>query len=183
MNPRIPVIGVIGGLAVIILAIAYSGTSIIDDTSGEGLIGSSGGMPTIEPLVIDLEEIIIKEVDERSALIEISFKVANPNYKSVILEMIRYSVFEDGMKIGTKSIGDRAAPGGLVGASNYYTILSDRPSIIKDEFTIQNNGNIPELWNALETATPQWRVTGEAYFNLSSMTAGGENEITFEFTR
>ena len=183
MNPKIPVLGVIGGLAIVILAIAYSGTSIIDDTSGEGLIGTPGGIPAIEPLVIDLEEIVIKEVDERSAFIEISFKVANPNYKSVILEMIRYNVYEDGMKIGTKSIGDRAAPGGLVGASNYYTILSDRPSIIKDEFTIQNNGNIHELWNALETGTPQWRVTGEAYFNLSSMTAGGENEITFEFTR
>ena len=89
----------------------------------------------------------------------------------------------DGMKIGTKSIGDRAAPGGIVGASNYFTILSDRPTIIGDEFTIKNTGNTPELWNALENNTPQWRVTGEAYWNLSSMTAGGENEITFEFTR
>jgi len=183
LNPKIPVIGVIGGLAVVILAIAYSGTSIIDDTSSEGLIGSSGGMSGIEPLVIDLEDIVIKQVDERYAYIEISFKVANPNYKSVLLEMIRYNVYEDDMKIGTKSIGDRAAPGGLVGASNYFTILSDRPTIIKDEFTIQNDGNIPELWKALENGDPKWRITGEAYFNLSSMTAGGENEITFEFTR
>ncbi len=183
MNPRIPVIGIIGGLAAIILVIAYSGTSIIDDTSSEGLIGSSGGMPEIEPLVIDLEEIQILEVDEKSATVEISFKVANPNYKSVLLEMIRYNVYEDGMKIGTKSIGDRAAPGGLVGASNYFTILNDRPTIVKDEFVIKNDGNIPELWKALETDTPQWRITGQAFFNLSSMTAGGENEISFEFNR
>ena len=182
MNPRIPVIGVVGAFAVVILIIAYSGTSVIDDTSGEARLGSSGGT-IIEPLVIDLDEIIIKDVDERTAYVEISFKVANPNYKSVILEMIRYNVYEDGMKIGTKSIGDRAAPGGLVSASNYFTILSDRPSIIKDDFTIENDGNIPELWKALEDGNPQWRVTGEAYYNLSSMTAGGENEITFEFTR
>ena len=145
-------------------------------------MGSSSGA-VIEPLVIDLDEIIIKDVDERTAYVEIAFKVTNPNYKSVILEMIRYNVYEDGMKIGTKSIGDRAAPGGLVSASNYFTILSDRPSIIKDDFTIKNDGNIPELWKALENDTPQWRVSGEAYYNLSSMTAGGENEITFEFTR
>ena len=117
MNPRIPVIGVVGAFAVVILIIAYSGTSVIDDTSGEARLGSSGGT-IIEPLVIDLDEIIIKDVDERTAYVEISFKVANPNYKSVILEMIRYNVYEDGMKIGTKSIGDRAAPGGLVSASN-----------------------------------------------------------------
>ena len=183
MNPRIPVIGVVGAFAVVILIIAYSGTSVIDDTSGEARLGSSGGATVIEPLVIELHDIIIEDVDERTAFVEISFKVTNPNYKSVILEMIRYNVYEDGMKIGTKSIGDRAAPGGLVSASNYFTILSDRPSIIKDDFTIQNDGNIPELWNALENDNPQWRVTGEAYYNLSSMTAGGENEITFEFTR
>ena len=182
MNPRIPVIVVVGAFAVVILIIAYSGTSVIDDTSGEARLGSSSGT-VIEPLVIDLDEIIIKDVDERTAYVEIAFKVTNPNYKSVILEMIRYNVYEDGMKIGTKSIGDRAAPGGLVSASNYFTILSDRPSIIKDDFTIKNDGNIPELWKALENDTPQWRVSGEAYYNLSSMTAGGENEITFEFTR
>ena len=183
MNPRIPVIGVVGVFAVVILVIAYSGTSIIDDTSSEVRIGSSGGVTTIEPLIISLEDIEILDVDERNAFIEISFKVANPNYKGVILEMIRYNVYEDGMKIGTKSIGDRAAPGGIVSASNYFTILSDRPSIIKDEFTIKNNGNIPELWSALENGDPQWRVTGEAYYNLSSMTAGQENELLFEFTK
>ena len=182
MNPRIPVIGVVGAFAVVILIIAYSGTSVIDDTSGEARLGGSGGT-IIEPLVIELHDIVIEDVDERNAFVEISFKVTNPNYKSVILEMIRYNVYEDGMKIGTKSIGDRAAPGGLVSASNYFTILSDRPSIIKDDFTIENDGNIPELWKALEDGNPQWRVTGEAYYNLSSMTAGGENEITFEFTR
>jgi hypothetical protein len=29
--------------------------------------------------------------------------------------------------------------------------------------------------------TPQWQVKGEAFFNLSSMLSGGENQITFEF--
>ena len=149
MNPKIPVLGVIGAFAVVILIIAYSGTSIIDDTSSEVRIGTSGGMPTLIPLIIELEDVEILDVDERTAFVEISFKVTNPNYKGVILEMIRYTVYEDDMKIGVKSIGDRAAPGGIVSASNYFTILSDRPSIISDEFTIKNNGNIPELWLSL----------------------------------
>ena len=91
MNPRIPVIGVVGAFAVVILIIAYSGTSVIDDTSGEARLGSSGGATVIEPLVIELNDIIIEDVDERTAFVEISFKVTNPNYKSVILEMIRYN--------------------------------------------------------------------------------------------
>ena len=183
MNSKISVLGVIGALALVIMAISYSGTSIIDDTSGEIRIGNPGGMPALIPLIIELEDIEILNVDERIAFVEISFKVTNPNYKGVILEMIRYTVYEDGMKIGVKSIGDRAAPGGIVSASNYFTILSDRPTTIKDEFNIKNDGNIPELWSALQNGDPEWRVTGEAYYNLSSMTAGGENIVDFEFTR
>jgi len=184
LNPKIMVGGVIGALMIIILVVAYSGTSIIDDTSEGGFLASpSESTPAILPLIIDLENIEILDIDEKVAHIEISFKVTNPNYKSVLLEMIRYNVFEDGTKIGTKSIGDRGAPGGLVAASNYFTILNDRPSIIKDEFTIMNDGNIPEIWSALESNSPNWRITGDAFYNLSSMTSGGENEIKFDFVR
>ena len=184
LNPKIIVGGVIGGLVIVIAAIAFSGTSIIDDTSEGGFLASpSESAPAILPIIIDLEEIQILDIDDRVAYIEISFKITNPNYKSVLLEMIRYNVYEDGTKIGTKSIGDRGAPGGLVAASNYFTILNDRPSIIKDEFTIVNDGNIPEIWSALESNSANWRVTGDAFYNLSSMTSGGENELKFDFVR
>ena len=184
LNPKIIVGGVIGALVIVILVVGYSGTSIIDDTSEGGFLASpSESAPVVLPLIIDLEDIEILDIDEKVAYVEISFKITNPNYKSVLLEMIRYSVFEDGTKIGTKSIGDRGAPGGLVAASNYFTILNDRPSIIKDEFTIINDGNIPEIWSALENDSPNWRISGDAFYNLSSMTSGGENEIKFDFVR
>ena len=160
MNPKIIISGVVGALLIVILAVAYSGTSIIDDTTEGGFLASpSDSKPEIIPLIIDLENIEVLDVDDSVAYVEISFKITNPNYKSVLLEMIRYSVFEDGTKIGTKSIGDRGAPGGLVAASNYFTILNDRPSIIKDEFTIMNDGNIPEIWSALEYDAANSRVT------------------------
>ena len=184
LNPKIIVGGVIGALMIVILVIAYSGTSIIDDTSEGGFLTSpSESTPAILPLIIDLEDIEILDIDEKVAYVEISFKITNPNYKSVLLEMVRYSVFEDGTKIGTKSIGDRGAPGGIVAASNYYTVLNDRPTILKDEFTIMNDGNIPEIWSALENDSANWRVSGDAYYNLSSMTSGGENEVKFDFVR
>jgi len=184
LNPKIIVGGVIGVLVIVILVVGYSGTSIIDDTSEGGFLASpSESTPAVLPLIIDLEDIEILDIDEKVAYVEISFKITNPNYKSVLLEMIRYSVFEDGTKIGTKSIGDRGAPGGLVAASNYFTILNDRPSIIKDEFTIINDGNIPEIWSALENDSANWRISGDAFYNLSSMTSGGENEIKFDFVR
>ena len=89
LNPKIMVGGVIGALMIIILVVAYSGTSIIDDTSEGGFLASpSESTPAILPLIIDLENIEILDIDEKVAHIEISFKVTNPNYKSVLLEMI-----------------------------------------------------------------------------------------------
>ena len=182
LNPKVVVGGVIGAFVIVIAIIGFSGTSIIDDTSETGLLASSSNSETqIVPLIVQLDDIEILDVDERSAFVEISFKITNPNYKSVLLEMIRYSVYEDGTKIGTKSIGDWGAPGGMVAASNYYRILNDRPTILKDQFEIINDGSIPEIWTALETDTANWRITGDAFYNLSSMTAGGENEISFDF--
>jgi hypothetical protein len=32
----------------------------------------------------------------------------------------------------------------------------------------------------LESSNPSWRVEGDVFFNLSSMTSGQENEIHFE---
>ena len=80
-NPRIIVGGVIGGFFIVIAAIAFSGTSIIDDTSEQGLLATSDSPSEILPIIIDLENIEILDVDERAAYVEISFKISNPNYK------------------------------------------------------------------------------------------------------
>ena len=84
MNPKIPVLGVIGAFAVVILIIAYSGTSIIDDTSGEARLGTSG-MPTLIPLIIELEDIEILNVDERIAFVEISVSYTHLTLPTILL--------------------------------------------------------------------------------------------------
>ena len=173
--------GIIGAFAIVIaIAGGVIGGGVIDDVSGGSLI-SSGSPPEIFPLILELDDVTIVEIVDNTAYMGITFKVTNPNNKSILLQTIKYTVYGDELKIGSKSIGDRGAPGGLVAASNYFTILNDRPTILKDEFTINNDGSIPEIWTALETDTANWRITGDAFYNLSSMTAGGENEISFDF--
>ena len=46
---------------------------------------------------------------------------------------------------------------------------------------IKNSGNSPEFWENMQNDSVKWRVTAEAFYNLSSMTAGQENEAYFEF--
>ncbi|GBL41344.1 hypothetical protein EMGBD3_07120 [Nitrosarchaeum sp.] len=54
---------------------------------------------------------------------------------------------------------------------------------MKDRIVLKNTGNTPELWSALESNTAKWRVSGDIFFNQSSMTQGQENELHFEFVK
>jgi len=171
--------GVIAAFAIIFGIVAFSGSSIIDDTSGGNIVSPSEVPRQTLPIKLELEDISILEVNDKAATIKVAFKVTNPNFKSVILQVITYELYENDVRITLSQIGER--PVGMLESSNYFTILSDRPTILKDTITIKNSGNSPDLWDALVNNTPQWKIKGVAYFNLSSITAGGENEITFEF--
>jgi len=178
LNPKFVIGGVIASFVIIIAIIGFSGTSIINDIHMGNIVYPETPREVL-PIVIELEDISILEVNERAATIGVEFKISNPNYKSIILNSIKYEIYENNVRIKTSQIGE--SPTGMVASSNYFTILSETPTILKDKITIQNTGNLPELWDALTSNTPKWKITGEASFNLSSMTAGGENQITFEF--
>lgn len=179
LNSKILLGVIIAGFAGIIGFIAFSGSQFINDVS-EGGLGSTTSSPIqVQPLQIELERLEVLSVSEKDAILQIDFKVMNPNFKSVILQLIKYEIYEGGKRITTQQIGER--PEGMVDASNYFTILSNNPQIIGEKFTIKNTGNDPEFWSALTTNDVNWTVKGEAYFNLSSMTSGQENIITFEF--
>ena len=179
MNRKIIVGGVVAAFVIVIGFIGMSGSTIIDDISGGNIVSPSDAPREALPLEIELEYLSILEVNEKAATIQVEFKVSNPNFKSVILQVITYSLYENDVRIVISQIGER--PVAMLEGSNYFTILNERPTILKDTVTIKNSGNTPELWEALMSNTPQWKITGEAYSNLSSITAGGENQNTFEF--
>ena len=180
LNPKIIVGGVVAAFVIIIGVIGgIAGPSFIDDTTEGNIVSPSEAPRTALPLEFELQDLSILEVNEKAATIQVEFKVTNPNFKSVILQVITYNLYENGVRIAVGQIGDR--PIAMLESSNYYTILNERPTILRDTITIKNSGNTPELWEALTNNTPQWKITGEAFSNLSSITAGGENELTFEF--
>jgi len=179
LNRKIVFVGIVAAFGIVFGIVAFSGSSIIDDTSGGSIFSPSELPRQTLPIKFELEDISILEVNNKAATIQVAFKVTNPNFKSVILQIVTYELYENDVKIKLSQIGER--PMGMLESSNYFPILSGRDTILKDTITIKNSGNSPELWDALINNTPQWKIKGVAYFNLSSIIAGGENEITFEF--
>ena len=179
LNPKIIVVAVVAIFVIIIGVIGISGSSFIDDTSEGNIVAPSEAPRGALPLEIELLDLSILEVNDKAATIQVEFKVSNPNFKSVILQVISYNLYENGVRVAVSQIGER--PIAMLESSNYFTILNERPTILKETITIKNSGNTPELWEALTNNTPQWKITGETFSNLSSITAGGENENSFEF--
>ena len=178
LNPKIFVFAaiiVLGG----VLGAIFLTTSNTDPSQD----GSSQEISNqVEPINIQLEEVTILEVSDRAAVLEIQFKLDNPNTRSVIAQQLKYSLFasveSEEYKIVSGEIGQR--PEGMVDGSNYYTLLSNSSIILKDKIILDYPGNSPELMNILENTNTSWRVTGDVFFNLSSMTSGHENELHFE---
>ena len=180
MNPKIIVGGVAGVLIAIIVVFTLTGTSVISDVEGGFFSPSSQGQQVL-PLEIELFDFSVLEVTEKQATLEIKFKVSNPNFKSVMLQHIKYLIYHNDVRIVIGEIG--TAPEGFLASPNYFIILNERPSLIGEKFTIMNTGNTPELWEALAKNELNWRVSGEAFFNLSSITAGQENILKFDFSK
>lgn len=179
LNRKIVVGGVVAVFVIIIGIIGVSGSSFIDDTSGGNIISPSEAPRVALPLEFELIDLSILEVNEKAATIHVEFKVTNPNFKSVLLQVVTYNLYENDVRVAISQIGER--PVAMLEGSNFFTILNERPTILKDTITIKNSGDTPELWDALMSNTPEWKITGEAFSNLSSITAGRENENTFEF--
>ena len=178
MNPRIFVGAAAGILIAIIVVFTLTGTSIVSDVEGGFFAPST---QEVLPLKIELFDFSVLEITEKQATLEIKFKVSNPNFKSVMLQHIKYSVYHNDARIAAGEVG--TAPEGFLASPNYYIILNERPSLIGEKFTITNTGNTPELWETLAKNELNWRISGEAFFNLSSITAGQENILKFDFSK
>ena len=175
MNPRIFVGVAIGVVLVAIALVVTSGPLLLDS----GLAGNDRA-PQVAPVAISVDEIRTLSLERNGAILEIVITVTNPNPKPAILSMLKYQLFQDDVRVAAGQIGERS--GGMVDASDYYTVLSNGSVILRDKIELANTGGAPQFWAALESGNISWHVTGEAYFNLSSMTSGQENIIQFEQT-
>ncbi len=184
LNSKIFVGTAAGGLAIVLAIIAFSGTSLISDVGDGGF--SPFQEPEVLPLAIEFHNLSVLEINEKQATLKIEFIVSNPNFKSVMLQRLKYTVFHDDTRIVAGEVG--SSPTGFVDTSNYYLILNERPTTIGEKFIVKNTGDA-ELWEKLEISLVEgknalnWRITADAFSNLSSLTSGQENIASFEFTK
>lgn len=182
MNPKIFVGIAIAALAVILGGILLTGPTITIPSQDNP--GTQGNLE-VKAIQIELHNISVERVSERTATIDIAFKISNPNPRAVIVQTMDYQLFEtnysDTEQITGGEIGSR--PTGMVEfGSNYYTLLGENSIILKETIELKGSENTSELWSVLRSDDQSWKVSGTVFYNLSSMTSGQENTLNFEFT-
>ena len=178
------------GVAVLVLitllgGILWVGPTMVVTPQGEIPVETQN-ITQVEPLQVELANLSVTEISERKATIKIAFKISNPNPRAVIVQTMDYQIFATDYSNSEQIVGGEigSRPTGMVEfGSNYYVLLGDNAITLKETITLRGSENTPELWAILEDSTTTWRVTGDVFYNLSSITSGQENEIHFEFTK
>ena len=183
---RKSLIGVaVGILGVIIMAAALLPNSDLLKQIVPENVKLPGSLGTIseelKPLEVKLDDVSILSVTEREATLELKFEVSNPNDKTLLLEMISYNIYENGVVVGHGEVGERLS--GQLASSNYFTVLSGHPLSISGKSTIKNTGKNEEFWSVLQDGTPKWKITGEAFYSSTSAFSGIAGSTAFEFTK
>ena len=181
MNPKVFVFAAVLVIAGILGTIVIIGPDMEAPNQGNNV--TTENAPTIKLVTVDLEDISVLKINERSATIEIAFEISNPNPRAVIIQTMDFNLFETGFssyeQLAGGTIGSR--PEGMVEfGSNYYTLLGNNSIVLKDKIVVPNTLS-DGLWDALKTDTASWRISGTVYYNLSSMTSGQENTLDYEF--
>ena len=191
MNPKIFVFAAVLVIAGILGSIVLIGPDMQAPSQGNN--AATENAPTIKLVTVDLADISVTKINERSATLEIAFEISNPNPRAVIIQTMDFNLFETGFssyeQLAGGTIGSR--PEGMVEfGSNYYTLLGENSIVLKKKMVIKNTASSSELWDSLkseyengESGSAKWWVYGTVYFNLSSMTSGQENTVPFEFFR
>ena len=124
-------------IAVLALAGILGGILLVGPTMtapGQGNNDTAENAPAIKLVTVELEDISVTKINERSATIEIAFEISNPNPRAVIIQTMDFNLFETGFssheQLAGGTIGSR--PEGMVEfGSNYYTLLGENSIVLK----------------------------------------------------
>ncbi|MCH8914500.1 MAG: hypothetical protein IIA82_01415 [Thaumarchaeota archaeon] len=185
MNRKIFLGIAVAALMAILGGILLMGSTMVITPQGE-IPAETPGITQLKPLQIELAELSVTKISERSATIKIAFKISNPNLGGVIVQTMDYQLYateySNSEQIAGGEIGSR--PTGMVEfGSNYYVLLGNNAITLKETIGLKSFQNDPELWAILNDSTTPWRVTGDVFYNFSSLLGGQENELHFEFIK
>ena len=133
----------------------------------------------VKPLDMQYNGSSVLSVTNRDSTIETKFYLTNPNDNTLIIEMLSYDVYVNGVLIGHGQYGQKYE--GTSDSSTYLPLPQHNSETITNKAQLINDGNNPQVWSALQNGTGQIRITGTTYYSTHSPFAGQSYSKDFDF--
>jgi len=174
-------LGVLAAIIVLVAMLPSSGflqNAITQNPLAPG--GLKAASTQVNPIIVKLNNTSVLSATDKEAVVDTKFDVLNPNGVTVILESITYDIYENSIVIGHGQVGERLE--GAWQSSNYYTLVAHNSNQLDAQTTIDNTGNNPELWLALQKGSAKFNIVGKAFYNTNTVLSGQAGEVDFNFT-
>jgi LEA14-like dessication related protein len=133
----------------------------------------------VKPLDIQYNGSSILSVTNRAATIESKFNLTNPNDDTLIIEMLSYDIYVNGVSLGHGQYGEKYE--GASDSSTYLPLTEHNSEMITNQAQLINDGNNPQIWSALQSGTAQIRINGTTYYSTHTPFAGESYSKDFDF--
>ncbi|MDE1875939.1 MAG: hypothetical protein KGH86_03805 [Thaumarchaeota archaeon] len=136
-------------------------------------------MTEVKPIDIQYNGSTITSIGNTNAVLETKFNLTNPNDNTLIVEMVAYDIYANGVVIGHGQYGERYE--GTWESSSYLPLTQHNSEIISVDTQLVNDGNNPQIWSALQNNAVKFRFNGTAYYSTHSAFSGQTYTKDFDF--
>ena len=174
-------------VAIGVLVAMLSIVIVLPNTDIKNFISKNSNTPSaltsvltdVKPLEMYYNGSSILSATNRVATIETKFNLTNPNDNTLIIEMLSYDIYVNGVSIGHGQYGEKYE--GASDSSTYLPLTQHNSEIITNQAQLLNDGNNPQIWSALQSGTAQIRINGTTYYSTHSPFAGQTYSTDFDF--
>lgn len=164
MNSKV-ILGAAGGIAAAAIVLFF-----VMGSGGIRFPGSPDGQnqqPQLQDLQLSVNDIkASRGADNKTANLEVSFNVHNPNRNTAILESIHYNVYIGDLRMTSGDIGS-SPQGFLASQEGIFPVVSNTTLLVKDTRPAVRTTVTAAAWDSMLAGDAQFRVEGFFAYKLT----------------
>jgi hypothetical protein len=176
------IVVIAGALAFFFAVNGFTGIKIPTVSIPSGPIFNQGALKEAKPLILSIDNLTARPIDNSSAEVRIAFNVFNPNIGTVMLETISYNIFTNSKRVVSGDIGEK--PEGFVDSQeNIFPIVGNSTLNIKDKSVVLKNDADAIIWNDIAKNNTKYLINGTFSYKQTSsfQSTGADNDFSIKF--
>jgi hypothetical protein len=160
----------------------FTGIKIPSLSIPNGPIFNQGALKEAKPLLLTINKVTARPIDNSSAEVNIAFNVFNPNTGTIMLEAISYNIFTNSKRLLSGDIGEK--PEGFVDSQeNIFPIVGNSTLTVKSKGVVMKDNTDSGLWNDIVNNNTRYLINGTFSYKQTSsfQSTGADNDFNIQY--